>query len=264
MSSKGKKKAIRISEKVKVMAQQIAYENASYNTLTYCLEHQVLCHVLYAEESWTQMRTYHVLKATREYAYVLRADDYHYSGYEIIRLSMISYISPAPELTDHYHMSNLELPSDIPELDIDDLPGTMQKIARMDTLVAVGHIGEDESSSFIVCGHLEKLGKKKIALRELDVNQLAWNPKPRKYTYDDLDFILFRTPNLKAMEQLAMSYEAYIRSINESISVPNEIEDFEVGTDLLEGPSEDFVDIDELTDAEENIAHEMLSDAPED
>ena len=49
-----------------------------------------------------------------------------------------------------------------------------------------------------------------------------------------------------------MPYDAYIRSVNESVTVPKDMEDFEVGTDLMEGENEDLFDLDEITESEES------------
>ena len=51
-----------------------------------------------------------------------------------------------------------------------------------------------------------------------------------------------------------MPYDAYIRSVNESVTVPKDMEDFEVGTDLMEGENEDLFDLDEITENEETAA----------
>ena len=74
----------------------------------------------------------------------------------------------------------------------------------------------------------------KLSIRELDPNDLAWSPEPIKLSYEHLDVLCFGTPALLALAQLAMPYDAYIRSVNESVTVPQNMEDFEVGTDLMD------------------------------
>ena len=64
----------------------------------------------------------------------------------------------------------------------------------------------------------------------------------------------FETPYLLSLAEISMPYDAYIRSVNESVTVPKDMEDFEVGTDLMEGENEDLFDLDEITENEETAA----------
>ena len=260
MKHKGKKKSRKLSEQAQEMAKQIAYESAFFNTLSFCLERHILCKVLMNGEKWTQHRIWHVLEVTREFVFVLCADSFQYGGYELHRLSDLADTLPAPELTEQYKLLGVQLPQDIPELNLDSLPEALQTIASLESLVMVAHVEQDEESSIQVCGHLEKLGKKKLSIRELDQNDLAWSPEPFKLAYENLDVLRFATPSLLALSQLAMPYDAYIRSVNESVTVPQAMEDFEVGTDLMEGENEDFVDIDEITEADETAADDIPAD----
>ena len=245
---KEKKKARKLSERAQAMAEQIAFQSVISNTFVFCMERGLLCRVLLKDERWTQRRIWRVLSVGREYVYCMHADQFRYAGFEVHRLDDVAAVSPAPELTEHYHLMKVDLPENIPSLDLDSIESALETIAPMDHLVLLGHIGQQEEASSLYMGHLEKLGKKKISLRELDAQELAWSPQPVKMPYEDLDFLVFGTPALQAFEQLAMSYEAFIRSLNESLTLPPDTEDFDVGTDLLEGPSEDTIDLDEFTE----------------
>ena len=253
-TKKGKKKSKKLSQQAEAMAKQIAVENALLNTLSFCMERNVLCRVLMQGEKWTQHNVWLVLQVSREFVFVLRATDFRFAGYEIHRLRDIVEAVPVPELTEHYHMLSVEPEEKIPELDLESLPEALQSIAAHENLVQVAHIGPDEESSVVVCGHLEKLGKKKISIRELDPNDLAWSPEPIKLSYDNLDVLRFETPYLLSLAEISMPYDAYIRSVNESVTVPKDMEDFEVGTDLMEGENEDLFDLDEITENEETAA----------
>ena len=57
-----------------------------------------------------------------------------------------------------------------------------------------------------------------------------------------------------------MSYEAFIRTVNESVRPPEELDDFEEGRDLRDVQSEDMVDIDELQSAEDNSEPETVTE----
>ena len=252
MKQKGNKKSRKLSKQAQTIAKQIAAENALFNTLSYCLERKVLCRVLLQGEKWTQNRVWMILQASREFVFVLRATDFQYTGYELHRLTDLADVLPAPELTEHYRLLDILPPENVPELNLESLPEALQTVAAKENLVMVAHIGPDEDTSVVVCGHFEKLGKKKLSIRELDPNDLAWSPEPIKLSYEHLDVLCFGTPALLALAQLAMPYDAYIRSVNESVTVPQNMEDFEVGTDLMEGENEDLFDIDELMGTEDN------------
>ena len=257
MKDKGKKSR-KLSQRAQEIAEQIAYESAISNTLLFCMERGMLCYVRMHGERWTQKHVWRVLNLSREFVYVLRADAFRYEGYELHRISDLADIAPAPELTEHYHLIKVPLPQDIPEVDPESLQSMLSSIVPLETLVLAGHIGQQEDSSREYVGHFEKLGKKKLSLRTLDPHDLAWSPNTTKLAYEDLDYLIFRTPTLYAFEKLAMPYDAYIRSLNEAVSVPLDTEEFEVGTDLLEEPSEDLIDFDEIA---EIAAH---AESPED
>ena len=248
MKQKGKK-ARKLAEKAQEMAEQIAYESAISNTFAFCMEKGMLCLVLLRGERWTQRHVWRILAVGREFVYCLRADDFRYDGYEIHRISDAVDIVPAPELTEQYRMLNVALPAAIPEIDLSDIQGAMSRVAGLDRLVCLTHLGSQESSSSVHIGHLEKLGKKRISIRDLDAHDLSWLPEPAKLAYEDMDSLAFGTPVLCAYEKLAMSYDAYIRSLNESLTVPRDTEDFDVGTDILEGASEDLIDFDEIAES---------------
>ena len=196
MKQKGKKKSKKLSQQAEAMAKQIAVENALLNTLSFCMERNVLCRVLMQGEKWTQHNVWLILQVSREFVFVLRATDFRFAGYEIHRLSDIVEAVPVPELTEHYHMLSVEPEEKIPELDLESLPEALQSIAAHENLVQVAHIGPDEESSVVVCGHLEKLGKKKISIRELAPKDIAWSPEPIKLSYDNLDVLNFDTPSV--------------------------------------------------------------------
>ena len=117
------------------MAKQIAVENALLNTLSFCMERNVLCRVLMQGEKWTQHNVWLVLQVSREFVFVLRATDFRFAGYEIHRLSDIVEAVPVPELTEHYHMLSVEPEEKIPELDLESLPEALQSIAAHENLV---------------------------------------------------------------------------------------------------------------------------------
>ena len=230
------------------MAEQIAYQSVVSNTFAFCMERGMLCSVLLKGERWTQRHIWRVLGVGREFVYVMHADQFQYAGYEVHRLDDVAGVNPAPELTEHYHLMQVSLPETIPQLDLDTIETALEQIVPLDRLIQAGHIGQQEDSSIQYTGHLEKLGKKKVSLRELDLHDLAWSAQPVKLAYEDLDYLVFCTPALLAFERLGMPYDAFIRSLNESVSVPPDTEDFEVGTDLLEGVNEDTIDLDEFSD----------------
>ena len=92
MKQKGKKKSKKLSQQAEAMAKQIAVENALLNTLSFCMERNVLCRVLMQGEKWTQHNVWLVLQVSREFVFVLRATDFRFAGYEIHRLKSPSWI----------------------------------------------------------------------------------------------------------------------------------------------------------------------------
>ncbi len=253
-SMKSKNKKVRkLNQRAQAIAEQIAYESAVSNTFVFCMERGLLCTVLLNDERWTQRHIWRVINVSREFVYCLLADNFQYSGFTLHRISDIAAVSPAPELTEHYHLRQVQLPESVPDLSLDSLQTAISGISRLDTLLHIGHIGKNEDTSALFTCHIEKVGKKKLSLRSLDIHDLSWAAQPSKLSYEDLDFITFSTPYLIAFEQLAMPYDAYIRSLNESLNVPQNTEDFEVGSDLLEVPSEDMIDYDDLADM---VSHE--------
>ncbi len=248
MKDKGKKKSHKLSERAQAMAEQIAFQNVVSNTFVFCMERGLLCTVLLKGERWTQRHVWRVLGVGRDFVYCMHADQFRYAGYEVHRLDDVAAISPAPELTEQYHLMQVTLPESVPELDLASIETALEGLFLQDCLIQVGHVGEQEDDSILYTGHLTKLGKKKVALRELDLHDLAWSTQSVKMAYEDVDCLTFGTPALQAFEQLAMPYEAFIRSLNEAVSLPPDTEDFEMGTDLMEGANEDTIDLDDFTD----------------
>ena len=251
MADKKGLKSKKLVQSAKHLAKEIAFQNSVHANLDYCLEHHTLCRITLHQDSWTAARVWWIVSLSRDYAYALRMVDFTPDGYEIVPVASIAEVVPMVHATEQCAMLNIAFPSDYPDLNLDSLPQLLSDLSLQEGLITLAHETSREENSHSVTGRIEKVGKKKVTIRGVDPADLTWHIKPDKMSYEEINRILFGTRQIAAYEHLAMSYDAFIRTANETVQAPEGLDDFEGGNDVRETASEDLVDIDELVAMED-------------
>ena len=232
---------------IRRMAQEIAAQGALYASLAYCMDHRTIFSGTLHHESWFQRHYGWVLALSRESALIAIVRDYELKGYVWVRLSALETVQPEPHLTEQWALLSREVPP-IQDVEGTDLSTMLFTLAHEECMVRIFTLRETEKDSRDLTGRVEKIGKKRLTFRSLDMDDLAWRSVPDKVPYDEIDLIVFQTPSLHVRESLAMGYDAYLRSINESLEVPEDMEDMDGGQDIRYRASEDMVDLEDLVD----------------
>ena len=233
------------SRELMEMAEEIARTGSTYASLAYALENRYLCMGRLHGESFLEQHFGWVLSLNRTSALISLVHGLEPAGNAWVRLSAISMVQPEPQLTEQWRLLGHDIPDPVSDGEA-DLQGFLTGLADHEILAQYLSVGASEQDTTRLTGRIVKLGKKRLAVRELDAYELAWHPEPVKLPYESLDLILFDTPLLRAREKLSMSYDAYIRSLNESVDLPSGVEDMEDGEDVRETESEDMVDLEDL------------------
>ena len=259
-TGKKSKKVKKLVQSARHLAEEIAFQNTVHANLDYCLDTHTLCRVRLAHDSWTAARIWWVLSLSRDYVYAAHVTGFQLDGYEIVPIGCIAEAIPMVHYTDQCSMMELAFPEDYPDLELVSLPQLFADLGALECCIQIGHEEAREENSHTVVGRIEKIGKKRVTIRGLGLDDLAWQIKPDKFLYEEVNRIVFGTQQINGYEKLAMSYEAFIRTVNESVRPPEELDDFEEGRDLRDVQSEDMVDIDELQSAEDNSEPETVTE----
>lgn len=234
----------RRSLELREMTEDMEHSSAVYTSLAYAMEKGYLCMGRLQAESFLEQHYAWVLSLNRSFALLALVHGLEPSGYALVRLSALSEVRPEPQLTEQWTLLGNEKPALREDAD-SDLLTLLASLADGEVLSEYLCIGSDPRDSLRITGRIVKLGKKRLTVRELDAYELVWHAQPSKLPYERLDLILFDTPLLHARETLSMSYDAFIRSLNESVDLPADVEDMD-GEDVREAESEDMVDLDDL------------------
>ncbi|MBQ8161678.1 MAG: hypothetical protein IJ083_13160 [Clostridia bacterium] len=232
------------------MAEIIAEQNAIHNTLDYCLEQSLICRVFLKQDSWSQPREWWVLALSHDFVLIQSENCFQPDGFEIHHLSNIASASPFISRTEHCRLLSMEPEVSPVAVSLESWQQIMTDLSLYEHNLLVTMKTGDSPDRHLVCGRVEKIGRKRLTLRALDMDDLSWLPDPVKLSWDGIVSVSFATHLLSAMERLALSYDAFLHSIVEARVVSQGVTELEGTQDLRDIASEDLVDVDELPEDE--------------
>ncbi len=127
--------------------------------------------------------------------HIVDGDTITFNGYEVVRLKDITSVSEPGGFVPRALRWRRERPASVPDVLLEDIQGLLSSANSHFPLVALYQ--EKEKDDTLVIGRVERLGRKKVTLAEIDT-RAAWR-NTHKYRYDAITRITLGDGYLAAL-----------------------------------------------------------------